>query len=182
MFVTGPAQAIRYDRGMTLPRFSLISLLFSLILTPPSWADSKADWRDYAWQTIRIPDCQGDSRVVTCPPYHQRWDWKRDQWVDITVTIDGTKLALTQTLTNRAIRDDDHVCVTALVVDASGADIIAHHQNWHMDPRQSRSDSFSYNARRLPDAVAIHIGSKQCREGAHQDDDVLARVEAGIKP
>ena len=180
--MTAQAHTKRYDSVMTLRRLSLLSLLLSLLFAPAAWADGKADWRDYAWQTIRLADCRGDSRSVTCPPYHQKWDWKRDQWVDIALTITGTRLALTQTLTNRAIRDDDHVCVTVVVVDTAGNDILVHHQNWQMDPGQSRSDHFAYTSARLPDAVAIHIGSKQCRRGAHQDDAVLARVEAGIRP
>lgn len=165
---------------MTLRRLSLLFTVLSLLSTAPALAGGKADWRDYAWRTIPLAQCQDRGRTVTCPPYHQRWDWKRNQWADVTLTIAGTTLRLTQALTNRDTRDDDFVCVTALVVDAAGATLIAHHQNWHMDPGQTLAREFSYQSRRLPDAYAIHIGSKQCRRGAGQDDAVLAKVQAGI--
>lgn len=145
-------------------------------------ADGRADWRDYAWQRIDIADCTAVASTLECPPYHEKWDWKRDQWVDITVTIDvgsGT-LQLHQRLTDRDRHDKDYVCVTALVLDAAGNNLVAHHQNWHMGPGDDEAKSFTYRSDRLADTSAIHIGSKQCRQGASQDDAVYDLVLARI--
>lgn len=149
-----------------------------------SFDDGRGDWNGYSWQTIPIASCLTAGDQLACPPYHQRWDWKRNQWVDIAVAIDTAagKLQLSQTLTDNDKNDRDHVCVTALVVDADGRNIVGHHQNWHMSPGEVRRDDFTYTSARLAEAAAIQIGSKQCREGANQDDAIYASVLAGIKP
>src|SRR5690606_17000423 len=134
------------------------------------------------WQQIEIDSCTATGSALHCPLYHEKWDWKRNQWVDITVELDLAKgeLRLTQLLTNNDPRDDDHVCVTALAVDAAGRDVVAHHQNWYLRPGATQEAQFSYPTARLAQVTAIHIGSKQCRDGAQQDDALYARVLAGI--
>jgi hypothetical protein len=176
-----------YDGFMTLSlRASSISTLVATLLSlgapQGAFADGRGDWQGYAWQTIDVADCQAVNARLACPPYHQKWDWKRNQWVDIAVAVDLTsgQLHLSQQLTDRDSYDDDYVCVTALVVDADGADIVVHHQNWRMEHGEVTQKDFSYASGRLADATRIHIGSKQCREGAGQDDDVYAAVLAGI--
>ena len=176
-----------YDGFMTLSfRASSISILVAciLLLAAPqgAFADGRRDWQGYAWQSIDVMDCGPVGTQLACPPYHQKWDWKRNQWVDITVTIDlaSGQLQLSQQLADRDSYDDDYVCVTALVVDAVGAHIVAHHQNWRIEHGEVVRKDFSYASGRLADATRIHIGSKQCREGAGQDDDVYAAVLAGI--
>ncbi|MHA6690273.1 hypothetical protein [Devosia sp. A449] len=147
-----------------------------------AFADGRGDWNGYAWQQIKVASCAAVGTTLACPPYHQKWDWKRDQWVDIAITLDlatGT-LRLTQQLTDNDPRDDDHVCVTALAVDDGGRDVVAHHQNWHMKSGTTREAAFSYASDQLASVTAIHIGSKQCRDGANQDDALYARVLAGI--
>ncbi|HTM77788.1 MAG TPA: hypothetical protein VL133_09195 [Devosia sp.] len=152
-----------------------------LAFTPAAIADGRGDWKDYAWQKIDIAKCVADTAGTrACPPYHQKWDWKRNQWVDIAITINGDRLQLTQHLTNNDRYDQDYVCVTALVVDAAGRDLIAHHQNWKISAGQQLSDAFTYASPALDQARAIHIGSKQCRQGAEQDDATYAAVLAGI--
>ena len=101
-----------------------------------AFADGRGDWDGYAWQKIDIADCTPSGALLECPLYHQKWDWKRNQWVDILVTLDlaGGVLHLTQRLTDNDPGDSDYVCVTALAVDAAGSDIVAHHQNWFMKP------------------------------------------------
>lgn len=149
-----------------------------------AFADGRGSWQGYAWQTISIADCRPVDTYLACPPYHQKWDWKRNQWVDISVSIDlaSRRLYLSQQLTDKDSYDDDYVCVTALVVDTAGTDLVAHHQNWHMTHGDVVRKDFAYTSARLEDADRIHIGSKQCRDGASQDDDVYAAVLAGIAP
>ena len=172
-----------YDDSMT-KRFCLLSLaaLATGLAATPAFADGRADWRDYAWQKIEISQCLGDDNVLVCPLYHQKWDWKRNQWVDITIALDLRRgvVNLVQRLTDNDPKDDDHVCVTALVVDAGGRDLVAHHQNWHIKPHDVLEKSFSYSSPSLASAATIQIGSKQCRDGARQDDRVYANVLAGI--
>lgn len=161
---------------------TLTAALFSLGSPHDAFADGRADWTGYAWQTIEIADCQPQGGIVHCPLYHQKWDWKRNQWVDITVELDLGRgaLRLSQRLTDNDSHDADHVCVTALAVDAGGATVVAHHQNWHIEAGQVEARSFSYPSDALERVATIHIGSKQCRDGAHQDDALYARVLSGI--
>ncbi|WP_156458231.1 hypothetical protein [Devosia epidermidihirudinis] len=158
-------------------------ILLALCAAHPALADGRADWHDYAWKAVEIETCTAAAGVVTCPLYHQKWDWKRNQWVDIEIAMDlrtGT-LQLSQRLTNNDSHDDDYVCVTALVLDAAGLNLLAHHQNWHIDAGQVISKSFTYASPELAKAASVHIGSKQCRKGAGQDDALYARVLAGIQ-
>lgn len=177
-----------YDGFMTLSlRASSVSALLATVLSlaaPHALAAGRGDWRGYAWQTIDLADCQPVETHLACPLYHQKWDWKRNQWVDIAVTIDlaSGQLRLSQQLADRDSDDDDYVCVTALVVDAAGADMVVHHQNWRIEHGEVVRKDFSYRSDRLADAARIHIGSKQCRQDARQDDDVYATVLAGIAP
>ena len=147
-----------------------------------SFTDGRGDWTDYAWKTITVADCTPSGAELVCPPYHQKWDWKRNQWVDIGISIDPAShtLHLSQQLTDLDPSDDDHVCVTALVVDGAGQNLIAHHQNWYMKHGESVLKQYSYTSARLEEAASIHIGSKQCRKGATQDDALYAQVLAGI--
>ena len=167
-------------RASTLATLSATFLAFG---SPQgAFADGRGDWTGYAWQKIAIAECQPLGTTLQCPPYHEKWDWKRNQWVDIVVVLDlgSGVLQLTQRLTDRDPKDDDYVCVTALAVDATGTDLVAHHQNWHMSAGKVEEQSFSYPSSALDQVATIHIGSKQCREGAHQDDALYARVLAGI--
>ena len=150
-------------------------------LAPEASADGRADWQDYAWQKFDIAQCVADTAgALVCPPYHEKWDWKRDQWVDIAITIQGDRLHLVQQLTDNDPYDQDYVCVTALVVDGAGRDLIAHHQNWQISAGQRVAEVFDYSSPALRRAASVHIGSKQCRSGAGQDDATYAAVLAGI--
>jgi hypothetical protein len=178
----------RYDVFMTtMLRASTLATATATFLAFGSpqgaFADGRGDWDGYAWQKIEIADCTPSGAALECPLYHQKWDWKRNQWVDIVVTLDlaGGVLHLTQRLTDNDPGDSDHVCVTALAVDAAGGDIVAHHQNWFMKPGATEERAFSYTSGALDTVTTIHIGSKQCRYGGNQDDALYARVLAGIQ-
>lgn len=167
-------------------RTSTIATVAAAILsfgTPQaSLADGRTDWSGYAWQKIEISTCATLDAVLACPLYHQKWDWKRNQWVDLAVSLDlrSGEATLSQRLTNNDPSDRDYVCVTALVVDAGGKDLIAHHQNWQISTGEILAKAFTYASPKLADARTIHIGSKQCREGGRQDDQTYSRVLAGI--
>jgi len=147
-----------------------------------AFADGRGDWTGYAWQKIEIAKCATEGSTLACPLYHQKWDWKRNQWVDIAISLDLAKseLALTQRLTDNDRMDKDYVCVTVLAVDAAGRDIVAHHQNWQIGPGDVMEKGFRYQSSRLDEVATIFLGSKQCRDGAGQDDATYARVLAGI--
>lgn len=170
----------------TLLRASSLAALAATLLSFGSsqgaFADGRGDWNGYAWQQIKVADCQAAATVLVCPPYHQKWDWKRSQWVDISIELDLARgeLRLTQRLTDSDPRDDDYVCVTALAVDAGGDNVVAHHQNWYMSPGADAEDTFLYTSAALDQVTTIHIGSKQCRQGAGQDDALYAQVLARI--
>ena len=173
-----------YDAPMTSNLLRAATLiLLTAASSIPAHADGRADWKDYAWQQIKLSQCSDAGNTITCPLYHQKWDWKRNQWVDITITLDRAngELHLTQRLTDNDKADDDDVCVTALAVDAAGKTLLAHHQNWRMRHGEVTEKSFTYRSPALDQIAAFAIGSKQCRQGAHQDDAVYARVLAGIQ-
>ncbi len=67
-----------------------------------------------------------------------------------------------------------------MVVDADGRNLAVHHTNWYMTDGQVREEVFTYPAAGLDRAWTIHIGSKQCREGPHQDDAVFAEVKSRL--
>lgn len=148
-----------------------------------SFADGRGDWAGYAWQKIEIGSCATLDQTRACPLYHQKWDWKRNQWVDVAVSLDlrSGKVSLTERLTNNDPKDQDYVCVTALIVDGAGKDLVAHHQNWQISAGQVLEKAFTYSSAALASARTIHIGAKQCRDGAGQDDSTYARVLAGIE-
>lgn len=166
------------------PAFATLVALLSLIAPQNAFADGRSDWIGYAWQQIKVANCFAVGAVLHCPPYHQKWDWKRNQWVDIAIELDLGKgeLRLAQRLTNKDPRDTDWVCVTALAVDADGNNVVAHHQNLEIRFGETLDTTARYRSRRLDTATAIHIGAKQCRDGAGQDDARYARVLAGIQP
>ena len=161
---------------------TLAATFLSLGNSPDAFADGRGDWTGYAWQQIKIADCTSNGTTLQCPAYHQKWDWKRNQWVDIAIALDqdAGALLLTQRLTDNDPSDWDYVCVTALALDATGSNVVAHHQNWFMASGAVEERSFRYASDRLDDVATIQIGSKQCRDGATQDDALYARVLAGI--
>lgn len=161
--------------------FALTGFLF-FTAVQASLADGRADWPGYAWQMVEIAKCAVEDDVVACPPYHQKWDWKRNQWVDIALTLDLAtgKASLAQRLTNNDPYDHDYVCITALLVDEEGKNLVAHHQNWPISAGEVVEASFTYPFTALARAATIHIGSKQCRNGAGQDDAIYRRVLAAI--
>jgi hypothetical protein len=144
---------------------TLAATFLSFATPGGAFADGRDDWSGYAWQPIELSQCLGSATTLTCPLYHEKWDWKRDQWVDIAITIDfaGGQLQLTQRLTDNDPHDRDYVCVTALAVDAGGTTLMAHHQNWHIGPGEVIEKSFTYPLANPRDIARLHIGSKQCR-------------------
>ena len=162
----------------------LLASLLCFVLAQPVRAEGRGDWPGYSWQQFGIAKCLPTASVLTCPAFHQKWDWKRDQWVDIAIAIDiqHGRLNLTQQLSNRDRHDDDDVCVTVLVLDEGGLTILAHHQNWHLRHDTAMEDDFVLRSGKIAAAASIHIGSKQCRQGSHQDDARYAAVLAGITP
>ncbi len=160
---------------MILRRLIILLATFSA-LSAPVHADGRSDWDGYAWQKIAASDCIKADDGRACPLYHERWDWKRNQWVSILVVLGKDAVRLTQRLEDNDWYDDDDVCVTAVVVDAEGRNLAVHHTNWYMTNGQTREEVFEYPAARLDSAATIHIGSKQCRKGPHEDDEVFAEV------
>lgn len=142
--------------------------------------DARDAWQGYAWKRIALTDCDRLNQKMVCPPFHEKWDWKRNQWVDITLALRGAQVDLSQRLTNNDPRDDDFVCVTAIVMDYRGRALAIHHQNWHSDPGEVREERFSYPMTRDVEPAALLIGSRQCRKGPQEDDDVYAKALSAI--
>lgn len=161
-------------------RFAVFVALLLCSLTP-AFADGRADWSGYDWRVQPFGQCL-EITEGACLTHRAKWDWKRNQWVDLRYTPTADGLDLSITLTNNDRGDDDYVCVTALFLDASGANIAAYHANLHIDP----STTLEHAARlivspSLMSTIAkVDVGTKQCREGAGQDDAVDAIVRSRL--
>ena len=155
----------------------------ALLATPPALADGRSDWRGYDWRSTEFGSCTDIDPAAGCHAHHAKWDWKRNQWVDVFYRgLDQSSLSVGLRLTNNDRKDDDYVCVTVLFLDANGRNLAAYHANIHIDPSSTESDETTMRLR--PELIAriakVDVGSKQCREGAGQDADVFARVRAAL--
>jgi hypothetical protein len=80
------------------------------------------------------------------------------------------------TLTNNDRRDADFVCVTTLFQDISGTTLAAQHQNVRIEPVSSTSVEQVARGKITDQATTIQVGTKQCRQGPHEDDAVFEAV------
>ncbi len=159
-------------------RIAALALLFLAGLTS-AFADGRADWSGYDWRGTPFGQCL-EITPAGCLAHHAKWDWKRNQWVDVWYDPAANGLHLALRLTNNDRADADYVCVTVLFLDAAGANLAAYHSNLHIGPQSIREDKARLTIP-APDRIArVEIGSKQCREGAGQDDDIYAGVRARL--
>ncbi len=165
-----------------MPRLlPILSLAIAILSTgTPAFAGGKSDWEWYGWSTVKVSKCVASAGGVDCPGVRQKWDWKRDQWVEVAVSVNARAVSVFQRVTNKDRSDRDDVCVTVLFLDAAGETVLAHHQNWSSDPSSVTERQFSYPAAAWPQVASIAVGSKQCRQGPHQDDAIYAAVLAGL--
>ncbi|WP_152658668.1 hypothetical protein [Devosia chinhatensis] len=161
-------------------RFARAALLLLCFVSPVA-ADGRTDWNGYDWRGQPYGKClEVDGQA--CLTHHGKWDWKRNQWVDVTYAPDIRGIDLALRLTNNDRKDDDWVCVTVLFLDAAGANLAAYHANLHIDPLSVVDDGARLS---LPEAVQqrlarVDVGTKQCRKGRGQDDGVYAAVKARL--
>ncbi len=159
---------------MDLSALKALSLAINLAHNDPTVVKHLAEWKDYAWTHMELINC---SSSTACVVPRQRWDWHRKQWVDFAFQPDGGKTIVTLTLTDDDPTDDDFVCVTAAFLDFDSNPLFVFHQNWHASPGQVVSRRFSISApagAASPHSVAV--GSKQCRNGPGEDDDVYRKA------
>lgn len=161
-------------------RFAFVLSLLLASLSP-AFADGRADWSDYYWRVKPFGQCLQASGDF-CLTHRAKWDWKRDQWVDIRYRRSGNGLDLAVTLTNNDRLDDDHVCVTVLFADAAGANVAAYHANLHIGPRAIREDNarLPLSASAIARIARVDVGTKQCRLGPRQDEAVYDGVLASL--
>ncbi|HTN63037.1 MAG TPA: hypothetical protein VL147_16065 [Devosia sp.] len=159
----------------------VLAAFLAVLTTIPTAADGRSDWTGYDWRKAAFGQCL--STEAGCHVFRSKWDWKRNQWVDITYSLqaDGD-LTLVQKLTNNDPKDSDFVCVTVLFLDAQGRNVTASHTNIEIGPRSVKTFQ---NALPLTTDLAsairsVEFGSKQCRQGAGQDDLVFEAVAARL--
>jgi hypothetical protein len=152
--------------------------------SPAEAADSREDWQGYDWRTVERATCPELGADAPCQLFHGKWDWKRNQWVDLVLGYSNGALELTSILTNYDRRDDDNVCTVVLFQDSAGANVAAFHFNEHSDPQTARNDSKRFPIPRdeLAPVSQIRVGTKQCREGPQQDKATYTRVLDAMKP
>jgi hypothetical protein len=162
-------------------RFAIITLL-SAFVTLPAAADGRSDWTGYDWRRAPFGKCI--STVSGCHAFHAKWDWKRDQWIDISYGREPSgHLVVDKHLTNKDPQDSDFVCITVLFLDAEGRNLAASHRNVEVGPLSSMTvrDELTPLTPALANSIkTVDFGSKQCREGASQDDDVFEAVKARL--
>jgi hypothetical protein len=158
-----------------------ISLAIGLAGSAHPVGNGSLQWKDYVWKTASSEAC---FRQSGCLPLNQRWDWKRDQWINFTYKLNKQKglIEIRLQLRNDDPEDDDDVCVTALFLDNKGNDVAVFHVNHHSFPNTyvERSELIAVSANRLKAIKLIAVGTKQCRNGSHEDDAVFADAKAKI--
>lgn len=163
---------------MKFPALPSLAAALILFVAGPAQADSRTDWKGYDWRPVKLTECSDFGATTPCHFYHGKWDWKRNQWVDLVMSVSGTTLQIEQILTNYDRADDDYVCTVVLLQDSNGDNVVPFHFNEHSD-HQSASTStrrFSVTTSILAAVSQISVGTKQCREGASQDEANFARV------
>ncbi len=148
------------------------SLAIGLLASDPTV--NPGEWRDYVWTAQPIGTCLQDGR---CPVTRTRWDWKRDQRVEIRIAPGSKGITVTNRLINNDPSDDDDVCVTVLFRDKAGKSITVFHENRHAFPRTDTATTSVVRKAALKSITSIAVGTKQCRRGAHEDDDVYRRAQ-----
>ena len=158
---------------MDLSALKALSLAINLAHNDPTIVAHLAEWKGYAWTHMELSNCSSSS---ACVVPRQRWDWHREQWVDFQFQADAGRAIVTLSLTNDDPTDDDFVCVTAAFLDYDSKPLFVFHQNWHLAPGQAISREFSIS---VPAGAAsphtVAVGSKQCRNGPGEDDDVYKK-------
>lgn len=146
----------------------LACIALASLVSPVAAADH-GQWRGYDWHKVNATECLLSS--ASCHLLHVKWDWKRNQWVDLSIATGGGGLQLGLILTNNDRKDDDYVCVVVtfdgvavgFFNEHSGAQTVA---NFETDLELPPSS--------LSAVRKINVGTKQCREGGQQDRDLFA--------
>ena len=163
---------------MNLSDLPSLAALLPLLVAAPAHADSRADWKGYDWRAVKLSECPNFGAASPCHFFHGKWDWKRNQWVDLVMSVSGTTLQIEQILTNYDRADDDYVCTVVLLQDSEGDNVVPFHFNEHSDHQTASTSTrrFSVTPSILAAVAEISVGTKQCREGASQDKANFARV------
>jgi hypothetical protein len=159
---------------MTSPLLQSLSLAFGLAANDPAIAEHFPLWRDYAWIEASAAACQTAS-TDPCAKVRGRWDWKRDQWFDLTVSRSpGTQtIELELSLQNHDEKDRDQVCITAIFLATEWHPVLVFHQSWLATPHRVINLSFRVDATSQWASVdRVLVGSKQCRNGPLEDRDI----------
>jgi hypothetical protein len=155
-----------------------ISLAIGLAGSAHPVGNGPLEWKDYVWKTASI---QGCLRPSGCSPFKQRWDWKRDQWINLSYELNKQKglIEIRLQLKNNDSNDGDDVCVTALFLDDKGNDVAVFHENRRSYPgtKLARKSEIPLSSNRMKSIKTIAVGTKQCRGGPHEDDTVFANAK-----
>lgn len=153
-----------------------LSLAIGLLGSDPSV--NAGEWKDYVWKTQVVGNCL----TASCPPISLKWDWKRSQTVTVSLTSTMKGLTVRSRLSNDDQLDGDDVCVTLLLRDQSGVTLAVFHENRHSDPGTDTTSSTTLNlSKKVMSAIgSVALGTKQCRGGPNQDDDIYRRTKKTI--
>jgi hypothetical protein len=175
---TSQGQQVKKRMGQLL---NAISLAIGLAGSAHPSGSGPIQWKDYVWKTAPTEAC---FRPSGCLPFDQRWDWKRDQWINFSYKLNKEKglIEIRLQLKNNDPQDDDDVCVTALFLDKKGNDVAVFHENRHSFPGTNvvRSSKIRVFPNLLKSIKTIAIGTKQCRGGPHEDDDLFVNAKTKV--
>lgn len=154
-----------------------LSLALGLLASDPGV--SPGEWSDYMWKTSIVHACisQQDCRVVKT-----RWDWKREQYVEVAIAPKGRGIQVSNRLINKDTADDDHVCVTVLFRDAGSRTVAVFHENRysrHQTDETTQSELALARAQ-LSKIRSLAVGTKQCRGGPYEDDAIHERARRAL--
>ncbi len=134
-------------------------------------------------ERLRLEDTGGwELPYSVLSPISLKWDWKRSQTVTVSLTSTMKGLTVRSRLSNDDQLDGDDVCVTLLLRDQSGVTLAVFHENRHSDPGTDTTSSTTLNlSKKVMSAIgSVALGTKQCRGGPNQDDDIYRRTKKTI--
>jgi hypothetical protein len=164
---------------------TVLKSLFFLgqLLAAPSFATMEADgWKGYAWQYRPVSPCTlGNGEY--CLIAKGTWDWKRPQFYEFSLRVDGRSNTIFGkiTLRNHDPKDIDQVCLVAAFFDHQGSKIGILYANWRSFPTRTYTREAPIKPSLSVRSIAlVAVGTKQCDPKAVADAENFYRIRTAL--
>jgi len=156
-----------------------LTLALGLLTSDQSPVPNADGWQDYVWRIRDAGTCLATDARGLCHLVHDRWDWKREQWYDLSFGSDPKRnlLNLRLRIDNRDPSDQDRVCVVVLFIDDKDEEVAVYYSNWLSFPRRVIDRTTPLKpARDISTIAKVAVGSKQCDGASPRDADLYMRT------